>query len=278
MADQTEAEVVADLAREAQRATIVEPGKRYVWVKADGSLKELDLSDSVPAFKTGTVVVKDIASFVEYYERHSDEDSEVFCDLDAGSVTAVLDAHRSVAHDEYVARWQKHRLVLQLQKTQPWVTWTEQDRKPLSQLQFADFLEDNRADLDPEGHVKAADFIEIAQHFHATVTHTFGNVNRLDNGDMEFTYKENTTEARGGNPRNTTFDIPKEFTLRIKPFDDGEAELISARFRYRATPQGVVFLYVLDNPDRHVQEAVKEIVGRLSAELDGKTIMRGTPA
>ena len=37
-----------------------------------------------PKRKTGTVTVRNVASFERYYAKHADEDSEVFADLDAG--------------------------------------------------------------------------------------------------------------------------------------------------------------------------------------------------
>ena len=168
MANQTEAEIVRDLAYQAVRPALLERGNQYAWITRDGALVEADLSDKMPAMKDGTVIVRDVESFGVYYDKHADDDSEVFADLDAGTITAVLDAHhsadwaaRGLTLDD--ARWQQHRLVLALKPTLPWVTWTAQNRKPMTQIDFADFLEDNRRDLDPDGGITAADFLELAQ-------------------------------------------------------------------------------------------------------------------
>ena len=103
MSEFTEAEVIRDLASRAAAPTRVENSrKRYAWISQDGTLTEADLARAVsPAHKTGHITVTDVASFAGYYIRHADEDSEVFADLDAGTVTAVLDAHHSTA----ASRW-----------------------------------------------------------------------------------------------------------------------------------------------------------------------------
>jgi uncharacterized protein YfdQ (DUF2303 family) len=277
----TEAEVVRDLAMNAGQPNKLERGHRYAWLH-DGELVEADLSDDMPARRSGTVTVRDVVSFAHYFGKHADDDSEVFADLDKATVTAVLDAHHGAEYrpgdnDGYYgpARWQQHRVVLALSETKPWQTWVGLNGKAMKQQAFAEFLEDNRRDLDPGGVIKPADFLELAQSFHATMTAEFGSGIRLSTGETELTYKE-TTEARAGRTRK--IEIPTEFALAIKPFDDCPASLIGARFRYRPTPDGAVFMYVLDDPVRHREEAVKNIVDRIQLELEGRPVMLGQPA
>lgn len=273
MADQTEAEIVADLAQQAHRPVELKIGTRYGYRTGEGEFDQIDLTSELPPFKTGTVLVRDVASFASYYKAHADDDSEVFADIEAGTVTAVLDAHRG---GDGGPRWQKHRLTLALKATPAWVTWTEHDNKAMSQQEFAEFLEDNRRDLDPAGPVDAASFLEIAQSFQAQTKVDFESGHRLSTGEIQLVYKETTTGTAG---RVHKIEIPTEFTLAIAPFDDCANGKINARFRYRVSNQhGVVFMYVLDNPDRHAQDAVREIVAKVSEAIGELEIMRGTPA
>lgn len=277
MADQTEAEVTAQLAIESQRTTEVHHGKRYVYRDAQGELQTLDLTDQLPAFKTGTVTVFDVEAFATYFAKHHDDDSEIYADLEKATITAVLDAH--TAHG---ARWQQHRLVLELMPTPAWVTWTGQDRKLLKQQDFAEFLEDNIRDLAPAAQqpqangrpvIDPAGMLELAQEFEATINASFKGGHRLKSGQTALTYVETIT---GGGSKDKPVEVPSEFNLAIAPFVDCETALITARFRFRVNAGGVSFMYALNSPDRRQQEAVEEITAKASAET-GQHIILGQP-
>ena len=272
---ETEAEVIRDLAFRAAAPARLEAGKRYAWISQDGTLTEADLAGDMPSHKTGHVTVTDVASFAGYYIRHADEDSEVFADLDAGTVTAVLDAHHGAQGEQMEwggARWQQHRLTLSLRLTEPWKTWLEFDRKFMPQEVFADFLEDNYRDLDPDGPVKAADLLEAAQDFRAVIKVEFGSGTRLRSGDVTMTRIE-TTDAKSG--KTGKIDFPEEFDLLLKPYDDCEDTSLSARVRYR-TADGLKLGYFLNSPERLRQDAVKQVTAK-AAEAIGAAIMQGQP-
>lgn len=273
MAEYTEAEVIRDLAFKAAVPAVLIAGARYAWRNEDGTLTEADLTGDMPARKTGTVTVRDVASFAAYYNKHSDDDSEVFADIGEATVTAVLDAHHGA--EEYAARWQQHRVVLALQETLPWQRWLEFDRQMRPQVAFAEFLEDNYRDIAPGGTVKAADLLEIAQSFQATTKADFVSGQRLSSGEFELTMAEQTT-ASAGRKRNIT--IPAEFDLAIRPYEDCDPKVVAARFRYRAGPDGLKLGYFLNDPARHAEQAVKDIAAKVSAAISGKTIMLGVPA
>lgn len=270
----TEAEVIRDLAYEAARPAVLEAGKRYAWRRPDGSLEEADLADDMPARRSGLVTVTDVDSFAAYWAKHHDDASEVFSDFAAASVTAVLDAHRGAADGDFAGRWQQHRLVLALQLTEPWKTWLEYDRKFVPQQAFAEFLEDNYRDLDPDGAVKAADLLEAAQAFQALVKVEFGAGSRLRSGDVTMTRIE-TTEQQSGKKGSVTF--PEEMDLLLKPYEDCEDATVSARLRFRVTPDGLKLGYFLNQPERVRQDAVKQVTDK-AAEAIGASIMRGKPA
>src|SRR5712691_3492747 len=106
MAYLTEAEGVRDLAIKASRWHRVEAGEQYAWPNENGEIDRLDLSGDMPARKYGTVTVRDTDSFAAYWDKHHDADSEVYADLEAARVTAVLDAHQPAADGEgNGARW-----------------------------------------------------------------------------------------------------------------------------------------------------------------------------
>src|SRR5579859_2951992 len=147
------AEVVRDLAVQGARPHKLELGEFYTLVTPHG-VKEIDLTADRwldwPKRKAGTVTVRNVASFKAYWDKHHDDASEVFADLGAGTVTAVLDAHGTYEQGgggEDGARWQQHRLILALTPTLPWQEWTAKDRKFMSQELFAEFIEEHASDV-----------------------------------------------------------------------------------------------------------------------------------
>ena len=277
MADYAESEIVRDLAQASAAPARVEAGQHYVWRGREGELVKLDLTGEMPPRRTGTVKVRNVAAFAAYFGKHADEGSEVFGDLDAATVTAVLDAHRGSDHDDgevdASARWQAHRVVLALKTTQAWDTWLEHDRAMRPQKAFAEFLEDNYRDLAavdayPAGipAVRAADFMELAQHFTASTKTEFVSGQRLSSGEIEIVLSTQTTAAGGG--KQLKVEIPEQFAVAIAPYEDCGRSVIEARFRYD-TSGGVLKLgYFLNQPERVREDAVREIAEQVANETE----------
>jgi uncharacterized protein YfdQ (DUF2303 family) len=264
--------VVRDLALDAAVPNKLEPGSIYGWL-SDGKVHLTDLTGDayreLPGRKRGTVTVRDVASFAHYFERHADADTEVFADLDEATFTAVLDAHKTDG-----ARWQQHRLVLQLKHTLPWKTWLSQDRRMLTQQQFAEFVEDNARDVAPGGRVTAADLLEIAQSFQAATKVAFQSGKRLASGQTQLVYQE-TVDAKAGSRGEII--IPSEFDLAIVPYEDCPPAIVPARFRYRLDGGDLRLGYFLADPARIAREAVAQIGEKVAHECT-VMVMQGRPA
>lgn len=282
--DSRAAEIVRDQTLAATEARALDAGKVYAWLTPNGGVHQIDLTGDqwreFPQRKRGTVTVRDVAAFQHYYERHADDNSEVFADLGAGTVTAVLDAHRSLSSDAAhadAARWQQHRLILQLQKTQTWRTWTDpaRHRQFMPQADFAEFIEDNATDVDPHGDVTAGDLLDIGQFFQAHTEVAFTQGTRLKDGQTQLQWQE--TVSASTRTSAGQLEIPSEFTLAIAPYEDCSDKTITVRLRYRLVRPAVKFAYVLSNPERREQDAVAEIAAKVATEL-GVTVMHGTPA
>lgn len=281
------AEVVRDLATVAARPHKLDLEAVYAVAQPGGGVEQIDLTGDryreFPRRKAGVVTVRNVASFAAYHARHADDDSEVFADLDAGTVTAVLDAHRG-NNDEgdglaagEGARWQQHRLILALVPTLPWQEWTAKDRKFMSQELFAEFIEEHARDVDPEGAVKSADLLETAQNFKATLKGSITSGKRVSSGQTQFSYVEEIT-ATGQNAARKTIEMPEEFDLLIAPYEDIAPAVMAVRLRYRIQQdKSLVLGYFMNNPARVAREAVAEVVAKLAEEC-GVTVMHGQPA
>jgi uncharacterized protein YfdQ (DUF2303 family) len=245
----------------------------------NGQVHKIDLTGDqygeFPKRKQGTVTVRNVASFAHYYGKHADESSEVFADLDNGTFTAVLDAHLdSHAGIASTARWQQHRLVLQLQQTLPWKTWLANDRQMIGQQAFAEFLEDNARDVAPNGRTTAADLLEVAQSFQAATKVSFTSGTRLATGQTQLTYVEEV-DAKAG--KRGAIDIPAEFDLAIVPYEDCAPKIMAARFRYRLANGELRLGYFLNDPARTARDACEQIAAKLAKACD-VTVMLGQPA
>lgn len=276
MTPRTENDALIEALEDAHLAEVLEPGKFYAFKHHD-KVTTIDLLDrnlARPRRKTGIVRVQDVPSFVHYYRKHADDQSEVYVDIDAGTVTAVLNAHmktNDIDDPDDTARWGDHRLILTLAKTETWKRWTASDRKMMRQAEFADFIDDNRADIRKPS---AADMLELVQQFQAIQRVTFQSAAILSNGDRRLTYIEETDAGAGA---KGSLEVPSALELGIAPFDDSDPYAVTARFRYRIQGGQLYMGYLLDNADDVTKDAVKTVVAKLSEEL-GITVMRGTPA
>lgn len=274
----TENDALIEALVDSQLCEQLQPGGFYAFKHADDvtTVDLLDRNLERPRRKTGVVRVEDTASFVQYFKKHSDAASEVFVDIRAGVLTAVLDAHEATHTEGYAgsgdtARWGEHRLVLRLAETDAWKRWTGQDRQLLKQQVFADFIDDNRADIRKPS---AADMLELVQQFQAKTKVTFQSANILANGDRRLTFEEETSAGGGA---KGSIEVPSVLELGIAPFEDSEPYVVTARFRYRIQGGGLFMGYLLDNADDVKRDAVKTVVTKVSEEL-GIQIMRGQPS
>lgn len=269
-------QAVIGIARQSTIPQEVEPGGIWV-VQGAGGVQTVDLTGDkyrgYPRRKQGAVTVRDVASFAQYHTKHSDDSTEVYADTDNATITAVLDAHHGSEDPAGDARWQDHRLTLRLRNTPEWDTWTGSDRRMMSQEAFAEFIEDNVADIHADSPVTAADLLEMAQQFQAHTKVTFSSGKRIATGETQLVYTEQV-DAKAGD--RGTIEIPAAFGVRLAPFDDVPRQLVRARFRYRLREGTVTMAYHLDQPDRIFRDAVSQVV-ELVEHACATTVMRGTP-
>lgn len=249
----------------------LELGGYWALTTPDG-IAQIDLTGDKyrdrPARKTGVVKVRDVPSFLHYWDKHRYEGaSEVYADLDHRTITAVLDAH-SADH----AGWAGHVLRLGLRHSPSWTAWVGISGKLMGQQAFAEFIEDHRPDIvEPV----AADVLELAQSFQATVKAEFKSGTVLKSGQRELQYTE-TVDASAG--KSGRLAIPDHITLALAVFEsDGMAEAVTARFRYRLENGSLRIGVVLDEVDDKVRSAFQAVVDDIDQGVD-VPVLNGTPA
>lgn len=271
----TETDAVAAAVVDGMPPDELEPGTIYGYKLGD-RVHVVDLRDRElvrPRRKTGRLTVDDVPSFLHYYGRHADEDTETYVNVEHGVITAVLNAHQAINTElepDDTARWGDHELTLRLAQTPEWVAWTGMDRTFLTQQKFAEFIDDNRADIRKPA---AAEMLEVVQQFQALQKVTFKSATILSNGDRRLLYSEETEAGAGANGQLV---VPAELELGIAPFEDSEPYAVKARFRYRIQNGALYMGFLLDNADDVRKDAVKTVVAKIQEELK-VTVMRGTP-
>lgn len=268
----TSEDAIIEVTRQATAPALVEPGQ-YAVFHTPAGIEKVDLTGDryrdTPQRKQGTVVVDNVESFAVYYAKHADSYSEVYANLDAGTVTAVLDAHTTSG-----PRWGGHRLILAMTPTKPWQRWTEKDRHALPQVAFAEFLEDNLVDIDPDP-VPAATMLQVATTFQTATKGSFSSKTNLANGTRQLLFEEETTASSGSGKQ--AIAVPEKFAIRVAPFADTDRYRIEARLRYRIEGSHLKLLFVLDRPEDALRDAVKDVVEQVKTAT-GATILIGTPA
>lgn len=269
MTNTDNAQVIVDTALRSAEHHELEPGKFYVFNTPSG-ITEVDLTGDEhkgqPSRKRGVTTVRDAASFLAYYGKHADENTEVYADSERLTVTAVLDANTKTA-----ARWGGHRLQLALRTTDAWKQWLALDGKLLTQEQFAEFLEDHLPELlEPS----AATMLEIAQSIQGVAKAEFQSGTRLQSGERKLAYVETVTAKAG---QKGELVIPETFIVGLVPFDGSEGFRLTARLRYRINGGPLQLGYKLERPADTLQAAFRDVVNAIDGDIE-QPILNGTSA
>ncbi|HEY8985710.1 MAG TPA: DUF2303 family protein [Streptomyces sp.] len=268
-ADLDSTQSVIDIAQRAAAPQRLNLGGYYTITTPRG-VERIDLTGDKykdnPDRKTGTTVVRDAESFLAYYGKHADESSEVYADAERLTVTAVLDADTPDA-----ARWQGHRLSLQLRTTDAWKQWLALDGNLMNQEQFAEFIEDHLPELlEPA----AATMLEIAQSIQGVAKAEFQSGTRLASGERKLAYVETVTAKAG---QKGELVIPETFVIGLVPFDGSEGYRLTARLRYRINGGPLQLGYKLERPADVLKTAFGDVVAAIGEGID-VPVLNGTPA
>ncbi|MES2415137.1 MAG: DUF2303 family protein [Pseudomonadota bacterium] len=213
--------------------------------------REVDITDKIeaaapaPYRKTGSVQVASVPSLVQYLKDQAKiAEAYVYADLEARTITGVLNDQRAAG-----TGWRDHRVTFKAEHTPEWRLWTEHNKRPFKQAEFAEFIEDNIADLSGEEGTK---LLEVATTIAAKTGITFASAKRLQDGQTQLTYNEVIDATAGAQGE---LKIPQTFKLGVRIFKNGEAYAITARLKYRIGSGQVMFFYELERPERAVEDA-----------------------
>ncbi len=186
------------------------------------SLAEMQFSER-PQRKKGVSALHDAESFCQYFNRFADPNSVIFVDTEALSFTGVLNYHEAL---EGVPRFGDFRCSFFLRETEPWKLWKGGNAKQMSQVAFAQFIEENLSDiLSPP----AAAMRELSRDLQVKSDVEFQQATRLANGQTKLVYKEELKATIGSGSQ----EVPEEFTIRLALYQGQAPRDIKLRLRLR---------------------------------------------
>lgn len=227
--------------------------------------KIVEAAQPAPNRKRGTVTVKDVPSLLACCaDQGAAALAYIYADPDQRTITAVFNDHRAGAG------WRDHRADFKAEYTPEFARWLANNgaNKARGQTEFAEFIEDNLADITEPF---AQQLLNVATTIQATSGINFSSAKRLQDGQTQLTYTE-SIEARAGADGGLT--IPKEFTLGLRIFKNGAGYLLKARLKYRLAAGSVKFWYELDRPERAVEDAFSGYVTEVR-EKSGYQVLIG---
>lgn len=234
----------------------------------DGEVFDLERFQEQPRRKSGHVVVFDAASFNQMLRDNADAgDAVIFVDRNPEEprIVAVLNHHGRNGPG-----WGDLRVSIDFQPTPQWVKWKWIDGKLIGQTEFAEFVEDNIADIaEPSG----ATMLEIATHFQATRSTAFRSAQRLSSGQVQFQNVENL-EARVG---ASEIAVPESFVLALAPMHGGPVYRVPTRLRYRLA-DGVLKLGIkLQRLEDLMRDVIEDVVQKIEVGTNVSVIEGRAP-
>lgn len=224
-----------------------------------------------------------LPSFIDHVNRFKTSESAVFAkdDMTAPKITAVLDYHEAVVFGgeglpeitnlDAEPAFCAHRSTYDFPLSPEWKTWMATNSKPMTQTDFAAFIEDHIGDID------LADLEDLSEAAQAFVSKVAGEMatptklielsrglavyensvvretRNLSSGEGEILFQSEHVDADG-----KPLVVPNYFVICIPVLQQGEFYRMVARLRYRKSGGGLSFWYELWRPDLSFTDAFNE--------------------
>ena len=225
-----------------------------------------------PTRKRGTVSVTDAGGFITYMNRHCEDGTLVYADIDqvAGSFKLVGVINDSSAEEP---GWRDHTCTMDRKRSVEWDRWIGKNKAAMSQADFAAWIEDNLADIATlPGFPSGQDILAMSIGFEANSEKRLRSKINLQNGGVRFEFVEDEDKDT-----RSSMQVFERFTLGLPVFDgSASAYPLEARLKYREKSGNLTFWYELIRPDRVFKTAVADELGVIK-EGTSLMIVSGTP-
>lgn len=213
----------------------------------------------LPSQITGEQLVQNNESFAYYNHRFASDATLYTVSRENRRVTARLDYHAGSNKPSHNA----HLLVREFSFSKRFQAWRESNKRNFSQIDFAHFLEDRIRDLSTAEHAPASQgsLLSAVLQFKATQSGVCNSATNLMNGDVEFTFSNNTNI--------TSTQLPQSLLLSLDVFEFGRYWDIPARLKFRLKDGVLTFWYELIRIEEFLDEVFAQEVESLRMMLNG---------
>lgn len=228
----------------------------HVVIPEGFKIEHLDSPKDRPDLIEANVELLDAESFIKYVKDYGNAETTIFANPDKNTFTAIIDQHERATSGSPPAWWQKHQARYNCPLSRQWNTWTESNKKPMSQTEFAIWLEDHLDDVhEPSG----AELLEIIMKFKLISKAQFGSSINLHNGEVQFSW---SNEHEKG-----TIEIPETIKLGIPVYKNGDEYAVKCRFKYRVNDGSLKLWYEIIQLDEIRDHAFEDVSAKLKEEL-----------
>lgn len=247
----------------------------------EGYYTEFLIKPQQPTLQNGNVQLTAADSFIHYVNLHKRPDSLIYANGDnSAKFVAVLNEHNAYSDEAYIvakgdaagengifAQHRDFRATLTLEWSQEWKTWKGSNRKPATQLDFANFIEENLDDLiEPTG----SEMLTTVLEFQAAKDGRFNSKANLQNGSVEFVYVDQVTQESG------KLTMPTTITINIPVIKHSAPRPITARLKYRVKESQLHIWYEIIRAYRVEDDAIQAVADTI-AQTTGLPVLHGNP-
>lgn len=269
--------------------------------KAEALKPHLDAFRTRPQLRQGSVVLSDLASFIQWTNRHKDAGTMVYAEdtsMTQASLTAIID-HDEAGEDapEKTARFGRHRATYAFPFSREWKEWMAAcNPQGLGAVEFQTFFERRIGDVMPPPYSIDGQGTEVFESqdpeirkLVTTLGKRFATVAEIvkltrgieinasakavqridrDTGEHQIEFSE---ENGQGVDR---IKPPNAFLIAIPVLHNGQPILIAVHLRYRASGGKVTWFLELHHPDRVFEEVFSQSLKQVFTDT-GLTPLRG---
>lgn len=243
-------------------------------VRAEGVKKFFDEWRERPERREGVAHVVTLDSFIDLTNHHKTHCSALFAAMDrdgkSARMVSVIDYDGATSE----ANNQRHRVAYEFPFSREWLMLAAGNDKPMAQVDFAEFVEDNIhlfavADGDELAVEKMfgtvfatpAEMLTLSKGLKISAEATIKEVRDLRSGEVEIQFEEKHRDAAG-----QPLHVPGLIMFKAPIFDGGEPKRFIARLRYRRAEGRIVWRYVLYRPVDAIRAAVERDAARAQEE------------
>lgn len=225
-----------------------------------------------PRRKIASPRFSEAKSFTDYMVMHSTANTTIWVNAEFNSakieIVGIINDH---GPHESESGWRDHLAFYSPKISEEWTRWKGADKKPMSQAEFASFIEDNLLDIvGGENLPSGNDMLKMAIDFEAKQDMRFKSALRLQSGGVDLSFVQQ--DDAGTIEKMKLFD---RFSIGVPVFLGEDPYRVDSRLRYRVRESKLTFWYEIIRPDRVVEAASKAIIEKIAAS--GITTYHGKP-